>query len=316
MFLINYLLTNFLFRVPEYDFKVYWGVPSTSCRKYQIDFATTVGNYGIIQNFNDSVRGDKIAIMYDPGEWPTIMKDEYGKTMLRNGGIPQNGSLETHLRELEIDFDRFIPNKTYDGLAVIDFECWRPSYRQNFGELKVYKDKSMASVSMKHPTWTTDQVQIQSKLLFENAASLFVNRTMVRAKKLRPNALWGYYGYPHCFNRNANDSHLERCPQQVESENDNFKYMYPDAVYPSIYITQNQTGDSLTKFVKGKLYETNRMFKLSGSKVKRLAFIRYQYTDTSNYLNNDDMQNILKTIKQEGAEGVILWGSSSQLKTE
>lgn len=38
------------------DFKVYWGVPSTSCRKYQIDFVNTVGNYGIIQNFNDSVR--------------------------------------------------------------------------------------------------------------------------------------------------------------------------------------------------------------------------------------------------------------------
>jgi len=30
----------------------------------------------------------------------------------------------------------------------------------------------------------------------------------------------------------------------------------------------------------------------------------------------DDMMNVLKTIKAEGGNGVILWGSSSQFKTE
>lgn len=35
---------------------------------------------------------------------------------------------------------------------------------------------------------------------FEKAAQQFFHNTLLVAKKLRPNALWGYYGFPLCFN--------------------------------------------------------------------------------------------------------------------
>lgn len=188
------------------------------------------------------------------------------------------------MRQLEVDIDRFIPNKTFDGIAVIDFECWRPTFRQNFGELKVYRDLTLLEVNKKHPTWSRDQIESQGRIIFENAAINFVNRTILRARKLRPLAKWGFYGFPHCFNRYRDFTQLERCPDQVEAENNKLLFMYPSAVYPSIYITQNQTGNTLTKFVKGKVSESNRMAK--SVDILRLAFIRYQYTDSMNFMKS------------------------------
>lgn len=223
--------------------------------------------------------------MYDPGLWPTLITSQNGQITYQNGGLPQNASIDLHLRQFEVDVDRFIPNRTYDGIAVIDFECWRPTFRQNFGDLKIYRDLTLLEVQKKHPSWTRDQVESQGKINFENSSFNFVNRTIMKARRIRPNAKWGFYGYPLCFNRLRDDGQIERCPEQVEGENNKLTFMYPEVIYPSIYITQNQTGSTLTSFVKGKMYETNRLAKLSGSNLK-LAFIRYQYTDTMNMMKN------------------------------
>lgn len=224
--------------------------------------------------------------MYDPGEWPKIETSKDGQLIYTNGGLPQNGSLDLHLKRFEIDVDRFIPNKTFDGVAVIDFECWRPSFRQNFGDLKVYRDLTVLDVMKKHPSWSRDQIEAQAKIIFETAAVNFVNRTMLRAQKLRPLAKWGFYGFPHCFNRYRDYSQLERCPDQVETENNKLMFMYQSAIYPSIYVTRNQTGTALTKFVQGKMGETNRAAAMAGkSDMTKIAFIRYQYTDTMENMN-------------------------------
>jgi hyaluronoglucosaminidase len=223
--------------------------------------------------------------LYDPGDWPKIETRQDGQLIFKNGGVPQNGSIDLHLRQFEVDVDRFIPNKTFDGVAVIDFECWRPSFRQNFGDLKIYKDLTLLEVNKRHPSWSREQIETQGKIIFETAAANFVNRTIMRARKLRPLAKWGFYGFPHCFNRYRDQ--LERCPEQVESENNKLMLMYPSAVYPSIYITQNQTSTALTKFVQGKMSETNRVAQMTGNvNMTKLAFIRYQYTDSMDFMKN------------------------------
>jgi hypothetical protein len=41
------------------NFKIYWGIPTSSCRKFNMDFANltfTSTNNGLVQNTNDSVR--------------------------------------------------------------------------------------------------------------------------------------------------------------------------------------------------------------------------------------------------------------------
>lgn len=207
--------------------------------------------------------------------------------MYQNGGLPQNGSIDLHLRQFEIDVHRFIPNKTFDGIAVIDFEHWRPTFRQNFGDLKIYRDLTLLEVNKKHPSWSRDQIETQGKILFENAAINFFNRTILRAMKLRPNASWGFYGFPHCFNRYRDSSQLERCPEIVEAENDKLLFMFPSVVFPSVYTTDNQTGSELTKFIKGKMSETNRIAKKSANaNILKLAFARYQYTNSMKFVKN------------------------------
>lgn len=198
--------------------------------------------------------------------------------------MPFNGNISNHLIQLQIDIDKLIPNKTFDGIAVLDFEGWRPTFRQNFGEHRIYRESTLRHVTKKHPTWTKDQIEAQAKIIFENAATNFMNRTILRARKLRPNALWGFYGFPHCFNRYR--TQLEKCPDVVEKENNELLFLYANVIYPSIYISKNQTENDLTKFVQGKMYETKRISKLASqsSNIKLLPFIRYEYTDTKEFM--------------------------------
>lgn len=229
-------------------------------------------------------RGDKIAILYNPGTWPSIETSKNGQLIYKNGGLPQNGQLDEHLKQLELDIDSFIPNKMFNGVAVIDFEMWRPTFRQNFDKLKIYRDLTTMDVSRKHPSWTREQVEKQAETIFENAAVNFFNRTLLRARKLRPKAVWGYYGFPHCFNRFRDYSALEKCPEQVQNENDRLSFLFTSAAFPSLYTTQNQTGKVLTKFVQGKMREANRIAKSSSA--KRLPFMRYQYTDSMSFMSS------------------------------
>lgn len=72
----------------------------------------------------------------------------------RNGGVPQEGDLGRHLHEYKIAVDDLIPDVNNNGLAIIDFESWRPIYRQNFGSLAPYKDLSLQIERERHPFWT------------------------------------------------------------------------------------------------------------------------------------------------------------------
>jgi hyaluronoglucosaminidase len=40
-----------------------------------------------------------------------------------------------------------------NGLAVIDFESWRPIFRQNWGALAPYKEVSYQIEKGRHPLW-------------------------------------------------------------------------------------------------------------------------------------------------------------------
>lgn len=100
------------------------------------------------------------------------------------------------------------------GLAVIDFESWRPIFRQNFGSLKPYKDVSMKIEKRNHPFWPQSIIENEAAKKFDAAGQKFVEETILLSKKLRPNAKWGYYSFPYCFNNKG-----ENCPSEVQGEN-------------------------------------------------------------------------------------------------
>lgn len=88
--------------------------------RYNITFTHVTEVYGITQNENDTFRGDKISILYDPGRfpkvtnytWPDINFDDI---VLINGGIPQDGNIVEHLDAFQGDIDTQVPIVNNEG---------------------------------------------------------------------------------------------------------------------------------------------------------------------------------------------------------
>lgn len=58
----------------------------------------------------------------------------------------QKANLSLHLTLAEKDFIRAIPSESFDGLAIIDYEEWRPVFSMNWGSKRIYQDKSIEYV--------------------------------------------------------------------------------------------------------------------------------------------------------------------------
>lgn len=88
--------------------------------------------------------------MYDPGMFPAL---DAKSNKRRNGGVPQEGNLTLHLEQFKVTMDELVPDVQNNGLIIIDFESWRPIFRQNFGALSKYKDVSYDIERQNHPFW-------------------------------------------------------------------------------------------------------------------------------------------------------------------
>uniref|UniRef100_A0A182FPP6 Hyaluronidase n=1 Tax=Anopheles albimanus TaxID=7167 RepID=A0A182FPP6_ANOAL len=143
-----------------WSFEVYWNIPTFMCTQYGMDFSGIGRTYTVLQNANDTFRGDAVSILYDPGKFPALLEKPSTKTLYkRNGGVPQEGNLTEHLELFERHLDELIPDRNFSGIGVIDFESWRPIYRQNFGSLQPYKDLSVKIEKDRHPYWSTNRLE-------------------------------------------------------------------------------------------------------------------------------------------------------------
>jgi len=133
--------------------------------------------------------------------------------------VPQEGDLREHLEVFRKHLTEQIPDDSFSGIGVIDFESWRPIFRQNWASLEPYKTLSIKLERERHPLWSDAAVNKEAKRRFEKYGRIFMEETLKMAKKLRPRAAWGYYGYPHCFNQTPGqrDAH---CSRQAMTEND------------------------------------------------------------------------------------------------
>ncbi|XP_046972635.1 hyaluronidase PH-20-like isoform X2 [Vanessa cardui] len=298
------------FRKP---FRVYWNVPTIQCKSKKILFDNLYEKYGIIQNDEDSFNGEKITIMYEPGLFPAIFKNETsGKYRFRNGGVPQEGNLEEHLKAFRADMEEIVPNPDFSGIGIIDFESWRPIFRQNFGTLVPYKDVSCEIEKKLHWWWPKSWINAEAKQRFEASARTFMQTTISIAKQMRPKALWGYYGFPHCFNM-AGQNSKEDCAPNVLAENDITYWMWSEstALYPSVYSSRNLSSDQLGSLVRGRVREANRVRRYE---TPILPYYWFRYRE-GGYMTEEDLNVVLKSFYKSNASGFIIWGSSNDVNT-
>ncbi|XP_031331462.1 hyaluronidase-like [Photinus pyralis] len=301
------------FRDRRPPFITYWNLPTFQCARYKLGFDELAMKYNIIQNKNDTFRGDRIALLYDPGLFPAILPTDE----LKNGGVPQEGDLARHLRAFEEDIARLIPDANFAGLGIIDFEDWRPIYRQNFGTLAKYKDLSEKIERQRHWFWSDARIKAEAARRFEESARAFMEGTLKMAQRLRPRASWGYYGFPHCFNNDME----ERCAPNVQSENDRIKWLFAtsDTLNPSLYLRQAFfTPTQRVQFIKGRVREAQRIAKTLNTQKERAIIPYYTviHPDTDRFLSERDVVNSISTLRELQVDGLIVWGSSKHVNTQ
>lgn len=301
------------------NFKIIWNVPSFQCHKYGLNFSQLT-KWGITQNYGDSFRGDQIALLYDPGFFPALLEANIGSDLVRrNGGVPQEGNLTAHLEIFADQIqNKLIPDKNFAGVAIIDFEHWRPIWNENFGSLTPYRKLSRMIEQNKHPLWTVSQIEKEASKRFEKAAWQFFRATLKTARKLRPNALWGYYGFPLCFNYTPKNQQA-KCSSSVMDNNERLKWLFVESsgIFPSLYYKRyGMNENTRASFMEGRMTEAMRVSFMSNSPSPVYPYTWLKYYDTKEFVNQNDLINSFIVPKKEGAAGVIIWGASNDVNTE
>ncbi|KAG7244711.1 hypothetical protein INR49_029730 [Caranx melampygus] len=71
---------------------------------------------------------------------------------------------------------------------------------EKLGSKEVYREASRSLVKFRHPDWSPSQINAEARVRFEEAGRNFMEDTLKLGQMERPNGLWGYYGFPSCYN--------------------------------------------------------------------------------------------------------------------
>lgn len=273
----------------QVPFLTVWNAPTASClSQYGVDL--DLGTFSIIQNQNQTFMGENITIFYAEklGLYPRYSS----QTEAINGGVPQNASLDEHLRVASEDICTFIPNRDFQGLAVVDWESWRPVWERNWDSKQVYWEASRALVRSKHPDWSPAQVNAAAQLEFEEAGRKFMEETLKLGQEERPNGLWGYYGFPNCYNqyRDKSENYTGECPAVEMKRNDQLLWLWnvSSALYPDIYLSLElrHLGREVLLYTRHRILEAMRAgAQLAPSAPPVFPYARIVYTYTLDFLS-------------------------------
>lgn len=180
-----------------------------------------------------------------------------------NGGLPQNCSLEEHLSKASKDIAHFIPSKDFHGLAVIDWEYWRPQWNRNWHKKDIYRQRSRELITQAYINVTEEQIEELARLRFEKSAMAFMQSTLKLGTQTRPKGLWGFYLYPDCHNYNVHaHNYSGSCPMLESLRNDQLLWLWNSstALFPALAIRKGHM-DSIRNlhFSQNRVLESLRL---------------------------------------------------------
>ncbi|XP_004068787.1 hyaluronidase-2 [Oryzias latipes] len=297
---------------PQKPLLLVWNAPTQECGPWRQVFFQ-LDQFHIVATPNEGFVRQNLTMFYKDrlGLYPYLELDE----MAVNGGLPQVASLTKHLEKMEEGVRRYIPEADARGLAVIDWEEWRPIWMRNWGPKHIYRNHSLALVQQKNPTWPLEQVNRVAQQEFELSAKKFMLETLRRAKHLRPNKLWGFYLFPDCYNHDylrSMVSYTGRCPDVEVARNERLEWLWTEstALFPSIYMgAVLRSTASGRQFVRNRVKEGMRLAS-SGDGLARPVFVytRPTYINSLEQLTEADLVSSIGESAALGAAGIILWG--------
>ncbi|XP_044065908.1 hyaluronidase-3 isoform X2 [Siniperca chuatsi] len=274
-------------------FVVVWNMPTTQCQK-RYNIHLDLADFDIVENRQQRFQGQKMTIFYRDclGKYPYLS----GDNRKVNGGIPQLGDLSAHFSLAATQISNLLqPNFT--GLAVIDWEEWWPLWERNIGTKMEYRRLSKLLVRQERPDLSEKAMTLLARQMFEEGARKFMEETLQLAVRYRPKGLWGFYGFPACFNnhkRKTDKSYTGHCHRGTKKQNDRLSWLWcqSTALYPSIYLPQRLAGSmDAALMVRHRLLEALRVASVwcHGNNTNHatpvLPYARLAFTHTLTFLN-------------------------------
>ncbi|XP_044240810.1 hyaluronidase-1 isoform X1 [Ursus arctos] len=304
--------------VPNQPFTTIWNANTQWClEKYGVDVDVSV--FDVVANPGQTFRGPDMTIFYSYqlGTYPYYTSA--GEPVF--GGLPQNASLDTHLARSFQDILAAIPVSDFSGLAVIDWEAWRPRWAFNWDTKDIYRQRSRTLVQGQHPDWPAPWVEAAARDQFQEAARAWMADTLKLGQALRPRGLWGFYGFPDCYNYDfLSPNYTGQCPPGISAQNDQLGWLWGQsrALYPSIYMPAELEGRG-----KGQMYVRHRVgeaFRVAlgvgDPNLPVLPYAQIFYDKTNRFLPLDELEHSLGESAAQGAAGVVLWVSWENTKTK
>ncbi|XP_055974426.1 hyaluronidase PH-20-like [Sorex fumeus] len=295
-----------------------WNAPSDNCKSFHISMDLSF--YALKGNPQDTAIGQTVSLFTAPklGLYPYI-DERTGEH--KHGGIPQLGNVSEHLKQAEKDILKYLP-KDELGLAVIDWDAWRPTWRRNWLKRTIYRIESIELVKKKSKLVGV-AAENQAEKEFEAAGEEFMQKTLELALKLRPNNYWGFSRFPDCNNNNFAKVNLYTgsCSESEKKRNDELNWLWKlsTALFPSIYLSSK-----LKQTSKGALYSRNRIneaIRLSKVRDEKNPIPIFVYTrlvfidNMTEFLSEIDLVNTIGEAYALGSSGVVIWESPTLTQT-
>ncbi|XP_038637227.1 hyaluronidase PH-20-like isoform X3 [Scyliorhinus canicula] len=304
-------------------FSAMWNAPIELCDN-KFGIIVDLNLFEIIGSPLETATGQPITIFYHNrlGYYPYY--DELTKESF-NGGIPQLAPLDLHYTKLAKDFRYYIPSKAGPGLAIINWENWRPQWIRNWDQKDIYRIKSVELVMQRNQSLDMNRATLIAKSEFEEQAKDLMLKTLKLGKSLRPNHLWGYYLYPECYNYHYKDkiiNYTGSCPDIEITRNNELLWLWDEstALFPSIYL-QTTLRDSVAaaKFVRHRVQEAKRVALLSSQEYTPPLYVytRPVFTNAQDkFLSETDLVHTIGESAALGTAGFVIWGSLSMTETK
>ncbi|KAM9185656.1 hyaluronidase-1 [Dugong dugon] len=304
--------------VPNKPFTTVWYANTQWClERHGVDVDVSI--FDVVVNSEQTFRGPDMTIFYSSqlGTYPYYTPT--GEPVF--GGLPQNASLDAHLAQTYQDILAAIPAPDFSGLAVIDWEAWRPRWAFNWDAKDIYRKRSRALVQEQHPNWPFPQVEATAQGQFQKAAQAWMVGTLQLGQALRPHGLWAFYGFPDCYNYDfLSPNYTGQCPLDICAQNDQLQWLWgqSQALYPSIYLPAALEGTGKSRmYVQHRVGEAFRV--AMGARDADLPVLPYAqivYDMTNHFLPLDELEHSLGETAAQGAAGVVLWVSWENTRTK
>lgn len=310
-------------------FEIVWNAPSQSC-SHQRGSNITIGQYGVTVNPHQAFIGSEIALLYTIGDWPRLSATKNATACwespppcswnpwdkidpVSNGGVPQVANLTSHVAAVVADLTAAVPDPAFSGLLIIDWEAWRPLASELDDDLSMYIEYS-ARLVKSDPNWPNSssaaQLAAEAGRRFNSGARDIFSATVATIRKLRPAARIGFYS------QGINQPNTTAGKQA--SADLLWLWQVVDVLCPSIYPrSANATEESLrvAPIIAGAIFAADLV-----DPAIRPAVMPYARallcpscgpTEDQQVFHRGMLATQVQIAAGMGAEGVILWGASS-----